>query len=166
MRCHSISAGIIRFVQNVIHILGDISLLACRGADVGHYEFTRISTVNECLEDRPHLILDGIPLLKLPHWEDPGLEEEVHRVVHKLRCHIQSGSNNCHFLALLDSVEEHLRGIQGIKFGGEEAVVVPNDVCHWLAVQSLKLREDELDTHRRIPTKEVGIVGDLVLVPN
>ncbi len=77
----------------------------------------------------------------------------MQHVVHKLHCHIWSGFNNCHILALINSVEEHLRGIQGIEFGGEEDNVVTNDVCCWLAVQSLKLREDELDTHRRIQTK-------------
>ncbi len=166
MRHRSVSAGIVFFVQNVIHVLGDISLLDHRGADVGRYKFKCISAMNKRLEDRPCLILDGIPLLELPCWEDPGPEEEEHRVVHELCCRIQSGSNNCHFLALLDSVEERLRGIQGIKFRGEEDVVVPNDVCCRLDIQSLELRKDELDTHRRIPTKEVGIVGDLVLVPN
>jgi hypothetical protein len=64
--CHCrFCTGIVAVIQNMIHALGDISLLARHGADVGHYEFTRISAVDGRLENRPRLILDGIPLLEL-----------------------------------------------------------------------------------------------------
>jgi hypothetical protein len=90
----------------------------------------------------------------------------VHHVVHKLRGCVRSGANHGNFLTLLDSVKERLWHIQQIEIGGEDNVVVPNDVRRWLAIRIFQLCKDELNAHCWIPTKEVGIVQYFVFVPH
>jgi hypothetical protein len=64
--------GVVALVQNVMYVLGDVSLLARCVAYVQRNKFTCIRAVDKSLEDKPSLIWDGIPTLELPCLdEDP-----------------------------------------------------------------------------------------------
>jgi hypothetical protein len=71
--------------------------------------------------------------------------------------------NMLEFLALLDMVEEHLRGVSWGHRTPEQCVIVEQRHNVWLAIQILELIEDFDDGHHRIPSREGVVVGHLEL---
>ncbi len=68
------------------------------------------------------------------------------------------------FVALLDSVEEHLRQIAGGQWAAEQCVVYVQHHHVRLAVQNLELAEDVNDGHCQVPPCQCGVVRHFELI--
>jgi hypothetical protein len=92
------------------------------------------------------------------------LEEDAHRVCDDLFLGVWEIANALDFLALLDSVYEHLGQIAGGQWAAEQCVICVQHHHVHLAVQNLELAEDVDDGHRRVPPRQCGVVRHFELI--
>jgi hypothetical protein len=118
------------------------------------------------LEGRPGSHDNGLPILKLFHWEHARCKEEMHCISNELRLHVQRLPNDGNFLALLDAVNKPFGCIGCCKCQLEQRAIVPKCITVGLAIGDFELFKDELDVHRGVPPWEVQVVGDLETVIN
>jgi hypothetical protein len=122
---------------------------------------TRICALDKNLQAGSIFGHEPFLILELLHQKNPGLEEEMHCIHHKLCLGIRVLPKNCHFLALLKMLEEAFWHIIMQESRLEDLVVVPQGGTGRLAIRRLEQRQYHLDAHHWIPTLEVGIVGHL-----
>ncbi len=88
----------------------------------------------------------------------------MHRVCNDLLLRVWEVADALDFMALLDSVEEHLGQIAGCHWAVEECVVCVQHHHVRLAVRNLELAEDVDDGHRRVPPRQCGVIQHFELI--
>ena len=92
------------------------------------------------------------------------MEEDAHHICNDLLLGVLEVANALDFLALLDSVEEHLGQIVGGHWAAEECVICVQHHHVRLAVQNMELAEDVDDGHRQVPPCQCEVIRHFELI--
>ncbi len=109
--------------KGVVDGIVSVPVLPCRATDFDRREATSIRFMKELFEGRVRLGGHGLPRVEFLQGEDVGHSEYVDGIRYDLVIGIQEFADALDLLALLESIEEHLRRVAGGHWAAEQGVV-------------------------------------------